>query len=607
MSTLDAELLARILDEVNEGIALVDEFEQFVLWNRTLERWSGLTLDDVNVGASSLLWGGDEWGQHPVRDAIREALQSGISTFLSPLLFDAGLPLVCPEDGRKIRQRIFATPTDDGSCLLRVQDASAEGARDARLVEQASRLEAQERALRAQRRAIQRVSNFDPVTGMANRSRILTHLEHAMLRPRRAEETGSVVLVDIDGFKGVNELLGSAGGDLLLRRVAARLGRAAEAADLIGRLGADEFVVVLDGIEHWSSALHTVQGMLDEVARPYQGFGREVRLTASAGVAIFPAPDRGAAELLLEADTALHEAKRLGRNGYQVFSPKMGIEAESRANLRGALFRAAERGDFELHYQPQVDVDSGRVIGVEALLRWSHPDLGYISPAEFVPVLEESGLILQVGEWVIRTAARQAAAWIEAGRPLRVAVNVSAHQFTVPSFAEDVERILRSESLAPEMFELELTESLLMRDLEASRAMLKELAGAGVQISVDDFGTGYSSLAHLRRFPVDTLKIDRAFVNELDEEEGRAIVRTIIGLSRILDLRVVAEGVEDESQLAFLRAEGCRTIQGFWLARPQSAADLEAWHDRWVRAPQIVPVPGGGSVVRGARSGASAG
>lgn len=598
MSTLEADLLGRILDEVGEGIALVDEFEQFVYWNQTLQIWSGLSLDDVNVGRGSLLWGADDAEPHPVRDAIREALQCGLSTFLSPVLFDAGLPFACPEDGRRIRQRVFVTPLPGGGCLLRVQDASAEVARDARLVEQASQLEAQERALRAQRRAIQRASNFDPITGMANRARVLDHLKHALQRPRPRGEMGAVIVIDIDGFKGINELLGSEGGDLLLRRVAGRLGRLSEAADLVGRLGSDDFVLVVDGIEHWSNALKVVQRILDEISRPYQGFGREVRLTASAGVAFFPVHGSSGSEVLMEADTALSESKRLGRNCYQVYSPKMGVEAESRANLRGALFRAAEEEAFELYYQPQVDVDTGRVSGAEALLRWRHPELGFVSPAEFVPLLEESGLILKVGEWVIRAAARQAVAWAQAGLHLRVAVNVSAHQFTVPSFASDVAAILDSEGLPAEDFELELTESLLMKDLEVSRAMLEELARAGVQISVDDFGTGYSSLAHLRRFPVDALKVDRAFVRELDEEEGRAIVRTIIGLSRVLDLRVVAEGVEDEEQLAFLQAEGCSSIQGFWIARPMPAADLQDWLASWDEAPKIVAVPGGGSTIR---------
>ena len=595
MTALDGDILAQILDDVGEGIALIDAHEAFVLWNRTLERWSGLTVDDVNAGSGALLWGVDDTSPHPIRDAVRDALQRGLSTFLSPLLFDGGLPFVCPENGRRIRQRVFVTPVEPDGCLLRVQDASAEVARDARLAEQATRLEAQDRALRAQRRAIQRASNFDPVTGMANRARILDHLRHALQRPRYADEAGAVVMLDLDGFKSINELLGSASGDTLLKRVGSRLDRLAGPSDLVGRVGSDDFVLVLDGLDHWSSALAFVQRLLDEVARPFQGLGREVRLTASAGIVFFPAHGRDGAELLLEADTALGEAKRLGRNCYQVYSSKMGIEAESRANLRGALYQAAEDEAFELYYQPQVDVDSGRVTGVEALLRWQHPELGFISPAEFVPVLEETGLILSVGDWVLRTAAAQAAAWRAAGRDLRVAVNVSAHQFSAPSFARDVAARLEAADLPPDRFELELTESLLMHDLAASRTMLEELARAGVQVSVDDFGTGYSSLAHLRRFPVDALKIDRAFVNELDEEEGRAIVRTIVGLSRVLDLRVIAEGVENEAQLAFLRAEGCTTIQGFWLARPMPAAAFEAWHDAWADAPRIVPLPGGGS------------
>jgi diguanylate cyclase (GGDEF)-like protein len=607
MTALDGDILAQILDEVGEGIALIDEHEAFVVWNHTLERWSGLTLDDVNAGGGALLWGADAASPHPIRDAVRDALHRGLSTFLSPLLFDGGFPFVCPENGRRIRQRVFVTPVEPSGCLLRVQDASAEVARDARLVEQATRLEAQDRALRAQRRAIQRASNFDPVTGMANRARVLDHLRHALQRPRYAEETGAVVTLDLDGFKGINEMLGTTSGDLLLKRVGARLGRLVGPSDLVGRVGSDDFVLVFDGLDHWSSVLGFVQRLLDDVARPFQGLGREVRLTASAGIAFFPAHGRDGAELLLEADTALGEAKRLGRNCYQVYSSKMGVEAESRANLRGALFRAAEDEAFELYYQPQVDIDSGRVTGVEALLRWQHPELGFISPAEFIPVLEETGLITSVGDWVIRTAAAQAAAWRAAGRDLRVAVNVSAHQFSVPSFAQDVADRLAEAGLPADRFELELTKSLLMHDLSASRAMLEELAGAGVQVSVDDFGTGYSSLAHLRRFPVDALKIDRAFVNELDEEEGRAIVRTIVGLSRVLDLRVVAEGVENEAQLAFLRAEGCSTIQGFWLARPMPASAFEAWQDAWIATPRIVPVPGGGSTTVRAPVAAGAG
>lgn len=591
MMGLDGDILARVLDEVGEGIALIDQHEDFVVWNQTLQRWSGLRLDDVNAGSQVLLWGSDDGAIHPVRCGIRDALQRGLSTFLSPLLFDAGMPFVCPDSGRPIRQRIYISPVPHCGCLLRVQDASGEAVRDARLVEQATRLEAQDRALRAQRRAIQRASNFDPVTGIANRARIIDHLRHALQRPRFADETGAVVRIDLDGFKSVNELLGSLHGDALLKRVASRLGRITSATDLVGRVGSDDFVLVMDDVGRGSLALTFVRRLLDDVARPYQGAGGEIRLTASAGIALFPEHGRDAASLLLEADTALGEAKRHGRNSYQLYSPKMGVEAEARASLRGAVFEAVERNAFELYYQPQVDVESARVTGVEALLRWQHRELGFISPVEFVPLLEETGLISTVGDWVIRTAAGQAAKWRANGRDLRVGVNVSAQQFTAPSFAHDVAARLAEAELPPDRFELELTESLLMRDFGASREMLEQLARAGVEVSVDDFGTGYSSLAHLRRFPVDALKIDRAFVNGLDEEEGRAIVRTIIGLSRVLDLRVIAEGVEDEAQLAFLRAEGCGTIQGFWIARPMPAADFEAWQDAWDAAPKIAPSP----------------
>jgi diguanylate cyclase (GGDEF)-like protein len=570
-------VLAEVLDSIAEGIIIVDRNERVRHWNRAMQEWSGTSASAaMDVGWYELL---EETPGSVLRQAVRDAVRGGLSSILTPALHDAPLPLRSARLGHLLRQRIIVEPIGD-FCLIRVQDASELLEREARLAAQADQLAEQQRALAEQQRAIHRASTFDTVTGLLNRMQLRAHLDRAIERAVTEGVRGAVALFDIDGWTAVNESLGTKVADQVLRRLGTRLSREIRPMDIVGRIGGDEFVVILDDLLP-GEARDTARRALDAIRRPLVINGQEVCLTASGGVSFFPRHGRDAEELLLRAEAAVRQAKRRGRNRIQSYSRRLGMETDERAMLMSALQKALAANEFRIHYQPQVDLETGEVEGVEALLRWDHPELGPVSPAKFVPMLEECGLIVPVGAWVLDQVARQGATWNDGGTRVRVAVNVSATQFGSREFVQSVLGALQRTGLDPCLLELELTESTLMSDVEASRAMLEELHRLGLQVSIDDFGTGYSSLAHLRRFPVDALKIDRAFTSEIADEEGRAIVRTIIGLSRILDLRVVAEGVEHRSQADFLRQEGCNSIQGFWLGRPMPAESLQRWMRDW--------------------------
>jgi diguanylate cyclase (GGDEF)-like protein len=377
------------------------------------------------------------------------------------------------------------------------------------------------------------------------------------------------MFLDLDHFKAVNDSLGHAGGDELLKGVARRIQGCVRESDTVARLGGDEFAIVLED-------LSDAQGILRALSEPFVLDGHEILITASIGIAVRP-PSAGE-ELLKDADTAMHRAKERGRNSYEFFTQEMNVQALERLTLQNMLRRGLEREEFWLCYQPQVDLATGGVVGVEALLRWHRPDLGVVSPATFVPVLEESGLIVPVGEWVLRTACRQTRTWQESGAGrLRVAVNLSARQFGREDLVGTVARVLEETGLDPRCLEMEITESLLMEDIEGSSRTLDELKRVvgGVRVSIDDFGTGYSSLSYLKSFPIDLLKIDRSFVRDLaTDPDDAAITTAIIGLAHNLRLEVIAEGVETEEQLVFLRNKRCDGVQGYYFGRPMPAEDL---------------------------------
>jgi diguanylate cyclase (GGDEF)-like protein/PAS domain S-box-containing protein len=420
-------------------------------------------------------------------------------------------------------------------------------------------------------------ARFDTLTGLANRSMLTDRIESAInFAVGRAPVW--IVALDLDHFKFVNDTLGHEAGDELLKAAGARIAGAVDRSDTVARTGGDEFVLVLQGRAGEGEVTATVRAVLAALAHPLALRGQELVLTGSAGVAGFPADGNDAATLIQHAEVAMYRAKELGRNTVQFYMPTMNARARDRLALEGALRGALAHDEFELYYQPQVDLLTGAVVGVEALIRWRHPSMGMVRPDRFINLAEETGLIVPIGAWVLRTACRQNRDWQRAGYgPLRIAVNLSARQFAEPGLVRDIARVLEETGLSPTLLEIEITESLVMEDVEGAIRTMRELKMMGVKLSIDDFGTGYSSLSYLRRFPVDVLKIDRSFVRDIaSSADDAAMVSAIIELARGLRMRVIAEGVETEAQLDYLRRRGCDEVQGHVYAQAGPGAAVEA-------------------------------
>jgi diguanylate cyclase (GGDEF)-like protein/PAS domain S-box-containing protein len=417
---------------------------------------------------------------------------------------------------------------------------------------------------------LKRQAFHDSLTGLANRALFADRLQHAISRAERAPTALAVLFIDLDDFKTVNDSLGHSEGDLLLTEVAERLRAGVRAGDTIARMGGDEFAVLVEDPGDAEAPVEVGRRLLSHLEAPFVHGGKELFVRASIGIATTRSRDHTADEVLRNADVAMYTAKSKGKNRLEVFEPGMHTAALTRLALKGDLERALERDEFALAYQPIVRLGGGRLSGVEALLRWERRDLGSVGPAEFIPVAEETGLILPLGRWVLEQACRQAATWNAiASAPITMSVNVSGRQLQQPTFATEVAEVLGSTGLLPELLTLELTESVLMQDAEAATAMLVDLKSLGVRLAIDDFGTGYSSLNYLRRFPIDELKIDRSFVASLDDGPTQsAVVLSILRLSETLHLETVAEGIEEPSQLAALRDLGADLGQGYLFARP---------------------------------------
>jgi diguanylate cyclase (GGDEF)-like protein len=405
-------------------------------------------------------------------------------------------------------------------------------------------------------------------------------LRLALQQARRVGNKVAVMFIDLDRFKDINDSLGHHVGDALLRSVAQRLVEAVREGDTVSRLGGDEFVVVLNGIEGVHEAAHIVhQRLIPRVRQPHAVGGTELGVSCSVGISIFPDDASDTDELMRLADTAMYQAKASGKDNAQFFTAAMTARAEKRLLLESHLRRAVELGQFRLFWQPRIDAASGALAGVEGLLRWQHPELGMVAPNDFVPLAEETGLIVPIGAWVIEHACSQVEAWRDAGLPaFGVSINLSALQLRDAGLLEVVRRSLARHRVLPGQLELELTESMVMDRAEGNLQQMHALRGLGVTLSIDDFGTGYSSLAYLSRFPIQKLKIDRSFVHDmLGDPTDRAITMAIIGLGHTLGLKVVAEGVERAGEAALLREARCDELQGFLFARPMAAAALADW------------------------------
>lgn len=422
---------------------------------------------------------------------------------------------------------------------------------------------------------LQRQANFDALTGLPNRLLLVDRVNREIAQARRIDGAFALAVVDLDNFKLANDAHGHAFGDQVLVEVARRLEKAVRSDDTVSRYGGDEFVLVV-GYGGSESFVTVVDRVLAAIAEPIIAGDRKVFVTCSVGVSTYPQDGADCASLLSHADAAMYRAKQAGRNCFAVFEPVMARRIQERVSIEGGLRSALENGQLFLQYQPQFSFRSGRVEGVEALARWRHPEQGLISPARFIPVAEDSGLIVPMGEWILRKACAQAKDWIDSSvGPLVVAVNLSAIQFRQKGFTELVARVLSETGLPSRYLELEITESLLMSEADEALAILTELTGMGICLSIDDFGTGYSSLSYLKRLPVAKLKIDQSFVRDIPQDpEDVAIAKAVIALSRGLELSVIAEGVETSEQYEFLRRAGCDEVQGYYLSRPVDAGAL---------------------------------
>ena len=417
------------------------------------------------------------------------------------------------------------------------------------------------------------LAQYDTLTGLPNRSLFRDRLEQAMARTRRGERCLALMFLDLDRFKEINDRLGHSAGDEVLVQVANRLRTQLRPTDTIARLGGDEFTIILEDLAAREEAEGIAHKILDTLTEPIRVQGREIFVTASIGVTLFPLDVDGADALIKSADIAMYQAKQAGRNTVTFYSKQAHAKPERQLDVESKLRRALERQEFVLHYQPQVDVASGAITGAEALIRWDNPDLGRVSPADFIPLAEETGVIVSIGDWVIETASAQARAWQQAGLlPLVVAVNISARQFRQKGLVQGIAAVLERSQLAAHLLELELTESIVMHQSKDIAAALHHLSAMGVQISIDDFGTGYSSLAYLKRFPVHKLKIDQSFVRDIvTDSDSAAIVRGVIAMARGLHLKTIAEGVETREQLDLLALLGCHEYQGYLFSRPLPA------------------------------------
>lgn len=426
---------------------------------------------------------------------------------------------------------------------------------------------------------LQYLAHYDPLTGLPNRVLFTDRLKQALYDAHRHQRLVGVAFIDLDRFKTINDSLGHAVGDLFLMAVAERLSRCVREGDTVAHLAGDEFTIILADMGHAAHAAHVAQKILDGLAQPFLVAGHELFIAASLGITLFPLDESDAEALLRNADVAMYRAKERGGNGYEFYAADMTAKAQARLILENALRHALENGEFEMYYQPVVNVASGTTAGVEALIRWQHPQRGLVAPEEFISVAEETGLIVRLGEWVLLEACRQCQAFpVKAGHPaLGVAVNVSPRQFQQGNLVKTVLQVLEQTGLEPQRLNLEITETVLMQNAKITREAMRELGALGVRFSIDDFGTGYSSLAYLKHLPISHVKIDRSFVRDIPSDANdTAIVTAILSMARSLGIQVIAEGVEGAAQLEFLRRQGCDAAQGYYFSRPLAAQDLMA-------------------------------
>lgn len=427
---------------------------------------------------------------------------------------------------------------------------------------------------------VRHMADHDALTGLPNQRLFKNRLTLALEDAKRSGHSVAVLYMDLDRFKLINDTLGHNVGDLLLQHVAERITGCLRKQDTVSRQGGDEFTFILPGLAH-REAEQTVQDVFNAINKPFTLHGRQLYVTPSIGISLYPSCGEQVDILIKNADTAMYRAKEKGKNTYQFFNETMGLQSLQKLNMENALRAALENDQFVLYYQPKVDLKTGGMIGVEALIRWQHPELGFVAPAEFIPLAEETGLIVPIGQWVLYRACAQCKEWQNNKMPqnLSVAVNLSMMQLKQENFVEMVELVLNETGLDPQLLEIEITESMAMNNMDNFIQKLTEIKNMGIGISIDDFGTGYSSFGYLKQLPIDTLKIDRSFVNDItNSEDDGAIVKAIIAMAHVLRLRVIAEGVETSKQLTLLQQYKCDAVQGYYLSRPLAAEDIVGMH-----------------------------
>jgi diguanylate cyclase (GGDEF)-like protein/PAS domain S-box-containing protein len=570
-----ADEMARVLREheallstASVGIAFVKD-RRFVRVNRRYEEMYGYDsgeLDGQSVGA--IYPSAEDFAR---TEGIYDALARGQTMRRTELRRR--------KDGSTFWNRADGRALDPQNphkgSVWTVEDVSAEREADLRAQQALGELEravAQRTAeLEEAKARAQHLADHDALTGLPNRRLLEDRLRQALALSHRNRKASAVMFVDLDRFKTINDSLGHAVGDALLKEVAARLVRQLREGDTICRIGGDEFVIVLPEVKRSSDVAQVAQKVIEQLSQPVIVEERELLVTCSIGIAVYPDDGRDAATLIRNADAAMYHAKELGRASYQFFTEQMNQAASRRLRLENDLRRALGRDELRLHYQPIVEIASGRVVAHEALARWQHPERGLVLPAEFIQLAEETGIILKIGEWVLSQACRWST-FIGTEQGLQIALNLSARQFNDPHLPRMVARALRATGLPPGLLELEITESTAMQQTDVTLSTLQRLKALGVSIAIDDFGTGYSSLAYLRRFPVDKVKIDRSFVSEVPQNHDQgAIISAIVALAHALQLRVVAEGVETQAQRDFLASCGCDFIQGDLVGPPADA------------------------------------
>jgi len=552
---VERELAQVTLNSIGDGVVSTDSEGKVTYLNRVAEKMTGWSRDEATgrmLPEVFRIIDGDtrEPAPNPMEIAVRENKTIGL-----------------PHNCVLVRRDGFESVIEDSIAPIRDQDGQVTGAvmvfrdvSEARLME----------------RKLSHLAQHDFLTDLPNRMLLKDRLDQAIALARRYGTKVAVLFLDLDRFKHINDSLGHAIGDKLLQEVSKRLLASVRGSDSVSRQGGDEFVVVLSEVEHAQNAARHAEKLHATLSAPHAIAGHDLHVNVSIGISIFPDDGHDAETLIKCADTAMYHAKEGGRNTYQFFKPDMNVRAVERQSLEAHLRRALERREFVLHYQSKTDLETGVISGAEALIRWLHPERGLLRPAQFVPIAEDCGLIVPIGRWALHEACRQVRRWQAAGvPPVPVAVNISALEFRHKDFLAGVRAILAETALEPRYLELELTESVLMQDVESTAAVLKALKSMGVLLAIDDFGTGFSSLNYLRQFPIDALKIDQTFVRDsTTDTDDAAIVAAVIGLGKSLRQRVIAEGVETREQVAFLKSHCCDEGQGYHFGRPVVAAEF---------------------------------